>query len=80
MLRDGRGSEEDWRRGYKRGQALTCGPFLFFIPEQDELAYPAHHVVLVTNSRNRGAELSGATMIPQMTVVADLTQKWRAGK
>ena len=36
--------------------------------------YPAHHMVLETTSRNQGSELSGAAMIPQMTVVADLTR------
>ena len=45
-----------------------------FGPDQDELAYPAHHMVLETASRNQGSELSGATMIPQMTVVTDLTR------
>ena len=44
----------------------------FFVPR--ELAYPAHHMVLDTRSRKEGSELSGATMIPQMTVVADLTR------
>ena len=31
-------------------------------------------MVLETTSRNQGSELSGATMIPKMTVVADLTR------
>ena len=44
----------------------------FFVPR--ELAYPAHHMVLDTRSRKQGSELSGATMIPQMTAVADLTR------
>ena len=48
--------------------------FVLFGPDQGELAYPAHHMVLETTSRNQSSELSGATMIPQMTVVADLTR------
>ena len=44
---------------------------VFLGPDQDELAYPAHHMVLETASRIQ-AELSSGTMIPQMTVVADL--------
>ena len=43
-------------------------------PDQGEPAYPVHHMVLETTSRNQGSELSSATMIPQMTVVADLTR------
>ena len=49
------------------------GYSFFFGPDQDGLAYPAHHMVLETTSRNQGSELSSSTMIPQMTVVADLT-------
>jgi hypothetical protein len=41
---------------------------MFFGPDQGELAYPVHHMALETTSRNQGSELSGATMIPQMTV------------
>ena len=48
--------------------------FFFFGSDQDELAYPVHHMVLETTSRNRGSEPSGATMIPHLTVVADLTR------
>ena len=53
----------------------TAIPILLFCfgPDQSELAYPAHHLALETTSRNQGSELSGATMIPQMTVVVDLT-------
>ena len=46
----------------------------FFGPDQGELAYPVHHMVLETTPRNQGSELSGATMILQTTVVADLTR------
>ena len=47
----------------------------FFLgPDQDELAYPAHCLVLETTSRNQGLELSSSTVIPQMTVIADLTR------
>ena len=45
----------------------------FFCPDQGEVAYPTHHLVLETTFRNQGS-VSGATMIPQMTVVADLTR------
>ena len=48
-------------------------PIFFLCPDQDELAYLAHKMVLETTSRDEGSELSGATVIPQMTVVADLT-------
>ena len=41
--------------------------FSSFGPDQDELAYPAHHMVLETTSRNQDSELSSSTMIPQMT-------------
>jgi hypothetical protein len=40
----------------------------FFGPDQGELAYPAHHMVLETTSRNQGSELSGAAMIAEMDV------------
>ena len=40
--------------------------------DQDELAWPAHCMVLETSSGNQGSELSSSMMIPQMTVVADL--------
>ena len=46
--------------------------FVYFGQDQDELAYPAHRVVLETTSQNQGSELSNSTMIPPMTVVADL--------
>ena len=46
----------------------------FFGPHQGELPYPVHHMVLETKPRNQGSEVSGATMLPQMTVVADLTR------
>ena len=46
---------------------------IFFGPDEDELAYPAHHMVTETTPQHQGPELSGATMIPQMTVVVDLT-------
>ena len=36
-----------------------AGEFFFFLsPDQDELAYPVHHTVLETTSRNPGSELS----------------------
>ena len=57
--------------------ALEMGgthPQFFFGPDQDELAYPADRMVLDTTSRNQGSKPSGATMIPKMTVVADLTR------
>ena len=51
--------------------------YKFGVPD-DELAYPAHHVVLKTTP----PELSSATMIPLMTVVADLTggEDWLSPK
>ena len=51
--------------------------FLFFGPDRGELAYHVRHMVLETTSRNQRSELSGATMIPQMTVVTDLTRRGR---
>ena len=42
-------------------------------PHQDELAYPVHHMVPETTSQNQVFEPSNATMIPQMTLAADLT-------
>ena len=53
----------------------NCAPGAFFFPVQTkgEPAYLVHQMVLETTSRNQGPELSGATMIPQMTVVVDLT-------
>ena len=57
-------------RGLKRNHTVLL--FCFDL-DQDELAYPAHHMVFETTSRNQGSELSGSTMSPQMTVVADLT-------
>ena len=46
----------------------------FFVQTKGELAYRAHHTVLETTSRNQSSELSSATMIPQVTVGADLTR------
>ena len=46
----------------------------FFGPHQGELVHLVHHVVLKIASRHQCSELSGATMIPQMTVVTDLTR------
>ena len=46
----------------------------FFGLNQDELVYAVRHMVLETSSQNQGSELSNATMIPQTTVVADLTR------
>ena len=40
---------------------------------QDELAYSAYGMVLEITSRAQGSELCSSTIIPQMTVVADLT-------
>ena len=45
--------------------------YIFFGSDQDELAY---FTVLEVTPRDQGSELSSATMIPQMTVVADLTR------
>ena len=53
-------------------EASHC--FLFFGSDQDEPASPAHFTVLEVTPRNQGSELSSATMIPQMTVVVDLTR------
>jgi hypothetical protein len=61
------------RRPYFRG-GVVQGSCFFFGPDQDELAYPVHRMVLETTSRNQGSELFGATMIPQMAVVADLNR------
>ena len=50
-------------------------PFIcfFFGPDQDALAYPAHHLVLETTSQNQGSALEFSSMIiPQMTAVAVL--------
>ena len=46
----------------------------FFCPDQGELAYPVHHMVLETTFGNQGSELSSATIIPHMTLVAGLTR------
>ena len=46
----------------------------FFVSDQDEPAQPAHFTVLEVTPRDQGSELSSATMILQMTVVADLTR------
>ena len=51
--------------------AIACQPSR---TDQGELAYPVHHMVLETTSRNQGSELSGATMTPQMTAAAALTR------
>ena len=48
----------------------TGSDYLFFCPDQDE---PAYCMVLETTFRNQGSQLSSSTMIPKMTVVADLT-------
>ena len=53
---------------------ISRGCNFFFGSDQDELAYPAHFTVLEVTPRDQGSELSSATMIPQMTVVADLTR------
>ena len=45
-----------------------------FGPDQDELAQPAHDMVLKTTSRNQGLELSSSIMIPQTTAATDLTR------
>ena len=65
----GEGGDFGW------GNFRQLHPF-FFGPDQDELAYPAHHMVLETPSRNQGSELSSATMIPQMTAGAGLTRNF----
>uniref|UniRef100_A0A6T1YZR1 Uncharacterized protein n=1 Tax=Eutreptiella gymnastica TaxID=73025 RepID=A0A6T1YZR1_9EUGL len=45
----------------------------FFLSRPRWLAYLVHHMALETTSWDGGSELSGAAMIPQMPVVADLT-------
>ena len=40
---------------------------------QDELTQPAHCRVLEMTSLDQSSELSSSMMIPQMTVIADLT-------
>ena len=42
----------------------TIRPLIFFCQDQDELASPAHRMVLKTSARNQDSELSSAT--PQM--------------
>jgi hypothetical protein len=63
--------------------SLACSPcstqlvsFLvfFFGPDQHELAYPAHRMVLKTTSGNQGSGPPSSTTFPQMTVAADLTR------
>ena len=48
-------------------ECIQCGYllFLFFGSDQDELAQPAHHMLLETASRNQASGLSSATMTPQ---------------
>ena len=46
----------------------------FFGPDQDELACPAHRMGLEITSWNQRPQLFSSKMIPQMTVVADLTR------
>ena len=41
-------------------------------PHQDDLAYLVHNMAPKTPWRNQGFELSNATMIPHITVAADL--------
>ena len=62
-------SEHVWEMDMISGTTFFF--FFYFGPDQDELAYPVHHMVHETTSRSQGSELSGATMIPQMTVVTD---------
>ena len=59
---------------YSHCASCTLGSIFFFSPDQGELVYPVHHMVLETTSQNQGSELSGATMIPEMTVVGDPTR------
>ena len=41
--------------------------------QQDELAYPMHHMLPQTTPCNHVPELSNATMIPQMTLAVNMT-------
>ena len=66
--RDTQGHKTTWNCRYTN----TLTPIFFFGPDQGEVAYPVHHMVLKKTSQNLGSELS-APMIPQMTVVTDLT-------
>jgi cytidylate kinase len=68
---EGDRSEQDQLSGREEAQHRKMN---FFGPDQDELAYSAYHMVLETTSWNQGSELSSSTMIPRMTVVADLTR------
>ena len=71
-----------WARHFGLLYKTADGPYMhviliFFGLDQGELVYPVHHMVLETTSWNQGSEPSGATMIPKMTVVADLTHSER---
>ena len=59
--------------GTRFSSGTLCKIIFFFGADQGELAQPAHFTALRVTPRNQGSELSSATMIPQMTVVADLT-------
>ena len=60
------------------GDYRTCSVFSFVLVQtKGGLAYPVHQMALQTTFRNQGSELSSDPMIPQMTVVADLTRSER---
>ena len=50
------------------GFLLLTRACFFFPPDQDKLAYPAHHMVLETTSRNQGPQLSSSTTILLLTL------------
>ena len=55
-------------------EAVPCrSPFVSGCSDPDGLAQPAHCMVLEMTSWDQGPELSSATMLPHMTVVANLT-------
>ena len=58
------------------GMYIFC---VFPVQTKGEPASPVHQMVLETNPRNQGPELPSAALMPQMTVVADLTRSERIG-
>jgi hypothetical protein len=59
------------------GGWIPGNAYSFFFLSRPKMSWRAHRMVLETTSRNQGSGLSSATMIPQMTVVADLTRSER---
>ena len=55
-------SRSPWNSSEASGTYAFTG--FIFGPDQDELAHPAHHMVLETTSWNQGSELSNSAMIP----------------